>query len=213
MTKAVSHIELCNIAAGAYRTDWDGGPEMISAGNVEAIHVQAVEYQVIAFRGTEFDMGDIIRDLRALPYFTAYAPEWMHAGFVKGGLKFFDESGWWDIVDDKLPMYLTGHSLGGALAIVFGALCKWRTIPPVEIVTFGAPSVGYGGGLKWHLQDIPQARYVNGADCVPTHPMAGMHTSPAIPIGPERNFKRRWVRKLPRFHDHRIAYYQRSMSQ
>jgi pimeloyl-ACP methyl ester carboxylesterase len=74
-------------------------------------------------------------------------------------------------VQDK-PLFLTGHSMGGALSVL--AACRLAKIgrPPAAVYTFGAPRVGdltfcAGYGL-------PTYRIVNCLDIVPELPLASL---------------------------------------
>jgi len=67
------------------------------------------------------------------------------------------------------PVYLTGHSLGGALATITGAVMVARGKSPAGLTTFGAPRAGFTSvGAK--LSGVPSRRFVRGIDCVPSHP-------------------------------------------
>lgn len=72
--------------------------------------------------------------------------------------------------DDRgLPLYITGHSLGGALA----TLATWY-LPGQKLAacyTFGAPRVGDTGLMNRYR--TPVYRIVNGADPVPFVPPSG----------------------------------------
>ena len=89
------------------------------------------------------------------------------------------------------PLWVTGHSLGGALAILAAWLFLRRTVPVHQVYTFGAPMVGnkdvadalnreYAGKLF---------RYVNSPDPVPLLPMLSLvandfaHCDRAMPLG------------------------------
>jgi len=76
-----------------------------------------------------------------------------------------------DEVQDK-PLFLTGHSMGGALAVLTGCRLAKMGRPPVAIYTFGAPRVGdrkFCAGYR-----LPTYRIVNGLDLVPEMPLASM---------------------------------------
>lgn len=90
---------------------------------------------------------------------------------------------------DRL-VWVAGHSLGGALAMMASWLFLKKTIAVHQIYTFGAPMVGnrdvanafkreYGGQIF---------RYVNGADPIPLLPMVSLlanefeHTEKFMPI-------------------------------
>jgi pimeloyl-ACP methyl ester carboxylesterase len=78
------------------------------------------------------------------------------------------------------PVWVTGHSLGGALAL----LAAWRLqrqfirqfIPVHEVVTFGAPMVGNAAAAHAFQREFPGKifRYVNIEDPVPLLPMVSL---------------------------------------
>ena len=195
----MDHHRLAVLSRDAYDHKTHG------VGGVEALYTIEDDVQVLAFRGTERNKKDILRDLRGFPW--KCNGIWMHSGFGKGAAKFLEGTDIHYEMFGGLPLILTGHSLGGALAVAFAALLVAEGYTPSGLVTFGAPSVGYGGALKRALSNVPQARYVNGADCVPNQPHLGTHTCKATLIGPERTFRRRWVDINDRFYDHRIDDY------
>ena len=67
---------------------------------------------------------------------------------------------------DHKKIELTGHSLGGAVALITGALMVRDEIPPAQIVTFGAPRCGR---LKI-LDQVLVTQYRHGKDIVPMIP-------------------------------------------
>ena len=67
---------------------------------------------------------------------------------------------------NEKEIILTGHSLGGAVALIVGALMVRDEIYPNQIVTFGAPRCGR---LKL-LDRVPVTMYRHGKDIVPLVP-------------------------------------------
>ncbi|NBD38588.1 MAG: DUF2974 domain-containing protein [Verrucomicrobia bacterium] len=121
---------------------------------------------VLAFRGTQTDsLADIKTDLRA--YTTKRGNEKTHTGFLDAFKKVKDT------VEQDLhalgkdyAVYITGHSLGGALALV--ATKQLQSEQFAACYTFGSPRVGnseFGDSIK-----TPIYRVVNTADIVPRLP-------------------------------------------
>ena len=76
------------------------------------------------------------------------------------------------IIEDHSPtrrVVMTGHSLGGAIAVLLAVACRHR---PVEVVTFGQPRVSRQRQLDLSLYG-PYLRVVNGSDIVPRKPWLG----------------------------------------
>lgn len=125
---------------------------------------------VLAFRGTEPKKpADIKADLHADPIeIDTQAGQRVHTGFYEA-FKAVE-----DIVKKELnqpdlqdvPLYITGHSLGGALAVIATHCLERDSL--AACYTFGAPRVGnlaFGQSLK-----PPVYRIVNAADLVPRLP-------------------------------------------
>ena len=123
---------------------------------------------LLAFRGTS-NLGHWWRDARLAPV----ADDWgvVHQGFhegleaVKGELDFFAET-----VEKRASetVWIAGHSLGGALALLAGAYLR-RTFGVVpRIMTFGQPRVGGGEFADRFAAELPGAltRVVNQSDII-----------------------------------------------
>ena len=135
-------------------------------------------YLVLAFRGTEKKVSDWLTDARCAP--TVAGQSRVHTGFLEAFTRHTDDTGRTvqQVVEEilgrpdaqadgrPLPLFITGHSLGGALALLATRLVA----PNVNgaCYTFGAPRVGnyeYFRGLK-----TPVYRVVNSSDVVPRVP-------------------------------------------
>ena len=120
---------------------------------------------VLVFRGTEATkFEDIKADLKAVT--TRQADHKIHTGFLCAFNDVRDE-----VVSevnklDGYALYVTGHSLGGALALI--ATRELDTRGLAACYTFGSPRVGsaeFGSPIK-----TPIYRVVNTADIVPRLP-------------------------------------------
>lgn len=136
-------------------------------------------YLVLAFRGTEKKVSDWLTDARCVP--TIEGRSKVHTGFLEAFTKNTNAEGKTvqqvvkqvlakeetrDGNGDPLPLFITGHSLGGALALLATRLVASNVNG--ACYTFGAPRVGnyeYFRSVK-----TPVFRIVNSSDIVPRVP-------------------------------------------
>jgi hypothetical protein len=94
----------------------------------------------------------------------------LHPGFKRCA----DET--WAVVKPRLIknywLSMTGHSLGGAIAVIVGMLAKRDGFTVSKVVTFGQPKVtNYKGAVRWDTDnDFPLTRVVHSSDSVPLVP-------------------------------------------
>jgi len=162
ITPAVRVLDAAKVCLSAYKEcTWENG------GDTQALVRVFGETVVLAFRGTEFNISDILRDLRAVPWSDPLLG-FCHSGFLKGA------RGVWPMIREVamrpgLPVVVTGHSLGGALAAITAGFMVVEGKQPAGLVTFGAPRPGFRR-LATILDGVPTWRVVNGADFCPSHP-------------------------------------------
>lgn len=127
--------------------------------------------RLIAFRGTEValtDLTDVKTDLKA-QLVPGEGDEKVHQGFLEGFNRVRDQ-----ILADlkkfggESPLYITGHSLGGALAILCTRYLGHDSHG--ACYTFGGPRVG--NLMVAEKIKTPIYRVVNAADIVPRLPPA-----------------------------------------
>jgi len=154
---------------------------------------------VVAFRGTETaKLRDLITDARLVQ--RSYSVERASGGDARGAaihdgfLEAFDSVrarvlaavddargagpraralGGGNADDGEWHIYVTGHSLGGALATLCAAelAASGRRGIRVSMVNFGSPRVGNAAFVEAYNSLVPDSiRVVNGADAVPTVP-------------------------------------------
>jgi len=70
------------------------------------------------------------------------------------------------------PLFLTGHSMGGALAVLTACRLAKMGRPAVATYTFGSPRVGDRAFCAGYA--LPTYRVVNGLDLVPEMPVASV---------------------------------------
>jgi predicted lipase len=153
----MNDLALAQLSASAYTAT-----PTFTARDIHAV----LTGNVLAFRGTTKDVLDWLTDIEVFGVRKDKQLGTMHAGFLDAGERIFT------VARGKLPPHgvtLTGHSLGGALALVVGALMCVAGKPPALIVTFGAPRVGM---LKCRkvLAHVTIREYRNGNDPVPDVP-------------------------------------------
>ncbi len=179
---------LAQLALDAYHL-----PATAAAGNFHARVSEDAGGRVIAFRGSTADPRDWLADLH---FDLAHDPQigMVHRGFLAGAralLPFLPQ--------DARATALTGHSLGGALALVIGALFVAQARPPVAIVTFGAPRAGLSEFCQL-LAAVDVRQYRRGDDPVPLVPLLPFRhvREPLIAIGRAQ---------VPAIECHRMAGY------
>ena len=143
-------------------------------------------YLVLAFRGTEKKVSDWLTDVRCVPAVEGNAR--VHTGFLEAFTAKRDAEGRTaqELVEEILDrpeagdgegrrcrLFITGHSLGGALALLATKLVA----PSVDgaCYTFGAPRVGNYEYFR-HVT-TPVYRVVNSADLVPRVPPGAFMTA------------------------------------
>ena len=179
----------------AFRKQLGVEAKLISVGNTQVYIATNDDHIVAAFRGTEAPTsieglrdwlltdavnlliqpeGDLGTDFAA----AGVTARW-HQGFMRalGDI--------WDPLFEAIaaerkksdrPVWLTGHSLGGALAVLAAWRFKRRFVPVHQIYTFGGPMVGNAETGKAIDKEYPNRifRYVNSPDMVPLLPTVSL---------------------------------------
>lgn len=153
--------------------------EFIEQGSTQAFVFHNASVFVVAFRGTEKNLGDWKTDIDAALGRVWHSPEADKIGVHSGFRKALDQV--WGKLEPLIrnataPIWFTGHSLGGALALLAAYRLQHSTLADEHsiggVYTFGQPRVGDQG---W-LENCPASlcdrifRYVNASDIVPHLP-------------------------------------------
>lgn len=132
----------------------------------------------IVFKGSD-DLNDILQDLKTIKR-CAFKDDdsSIHAGFID---ILTTEAVHEDVLRTTISilkdlpeyeLFITGHSLGGALATVFGYYISKKIEKTINIITFGSPRVG---DFKFYenfnkIQNISLLRVVNDNDIIVSLP-------------------------------------------
>jgi predicted lipase len=127
------------------------------------------DVSVIAIRGTD-TQEQWLEDFRAIAQPVAHGPWWMHQGFedVWNSIAASLQKAWDTASSANAKVYITGHSLGAALALIMGV-----QHPEAFTWTFAGPAVFSP------LHGLPPAanvvRVVNPSDLVPKVPIPPLY--------------------------------------
>jgi hypothetical protein len=123
--------------------------------------------QTIAIRGTA-NLANVMVDLDI-----EFQPDerlgiTLHNGFKSGAEAVFNDVKPWLVAG--MPVQITGHSLGGAIAVVLAMYLKHDTAMQItQVITFGQPKVTNVTGADIY-SSIPLTRVVTQKDLVPLVP-------------------------------------------
>jgi hypothetical protein len=193
---------LVNTYDSAPKSDGTDTQAFLAKNNPAATGGGAEKIAVLAFRGTEGKLADIKSDANMLPVKVNKVN--VHTGFWKG-FAVVEEAIQRDLAplrDDGYVLYVTGHSLGGALALI--ATYKIADDSTGACYTFGQPRVaGYGFAQSIRT---PTCRVVNGNDIVPRMPPSHLFhvlafISSILPI-PGQKYLTRFLEKFTRYVHH-----------
>lgn len=197
-----------------FRQDLNLHASLISVDNTQAYIAQNATSIVVAFRGSEFP-GSIdgfkdwlltnARNFLVLPegrIGTDFAAAGVGARFHRGFMEAVAEI-WQPLhsaVDEAMrtqtrPLWITGHSLGGAVALMAAWRLQQTFIPVHQICTFGAPMVGNRQASDAYKREFPGriVRYVDYNDMVPKLPTMSLlsneydHVQREIILGNDTN--------------------------
>ena len=143
--------------------------------NIQGFWCTADDVVLLAFRGTS-NPGQWLRDARFYPVKHPWGR--VHEGFQDGvadvepDLQSIDGA-----AKQARYLWITGHSLGGALALIAAARWKMAGIRS-SIYTYGQPMVGLDGFADRFAIELPGrlVRFVNQSDIVPRVPPGFSHT-------------------------------------
>ena len=206
----INHKEFIKYCSAAYAGNVDAFEnELFIKGKTkfyygDSLHKYTVEhddYYVIVFRGSE-NKFDWLND------FTFNAVDFNHTNIHQGFFCALEAELNPRLQYDK-PVYITGHSFGGALALLEANRLSECDVNVREVVTFGSPMVGamsFKENYEHQLGD-KTTRYINGDDIVPSlPPLKYYQVGKSISIGKKSS----WFNPLKYYrmiHSHHIEQY------
>jgi triacylglycerol lipase len=144
---------------------------LFNRGNIQGYWVADGEVALLAFRGTD-NLRQWLRDARIAP--TTHAWGRVHVGFHTGLAEVELDMPAFDAVAAKAKhVWITGHSLGGALAVLAAARLKMKGIDS-RVYTFGQPAMGAFDFAERFDAELPGRliRFINQSDIVARLPPA-----------------------------------------
>jgi hypothetical protein len=164
---------------------FQAAPKAVVGGvnNINACLVgKSTDGIVVAFRGTlSFDVHDLpslldwMQDFDAVPVEAAGIPGRVHSGFLRdldtvwvGTLA--EVRSLQAAAGGSLPVYVTGHSKGGAIAHLAAMRFQAAGMLPAEVYTYAAPRAGDAAFAAAYNNVISAFRYEYADDIVPHLP-------------------------------------------
>jgi pimeloyl-ACP methyl ester carboxylesterase len=151
--------------------------------DTQAVVIELPDCRIVAFRGTS-NLRDFITDAEfwreTLVVEADGADCQVHRGFLAAYESIIEELAAHLRGQPQLPLFITGHSLGGALAILAALELQRQKFPIVQVYTFGQPRVGNGAFKRlyeWSL-GAQTFRVVFEEDCIARIPHLPHFTDP-----------------------------------
>jgi len=135
-------------------------------------HVAASDSEVvIACRGTQPQhIQDLLADLDTIP--KSHGVGWVHEGFRRYARYIMDDVFDWVRANPGKDIYVTGHSLGAAMALYLTQELEYAGYKPKVLMSFGQPRLGNAAYTAQITTD--HYRFVNCNDMVTHVPSAAM---------------------------------------
>lgn len=176
LEQAVRCVELSALAyesaqEGAVRSPQYGYDEFRAiagpGGRHQLIVLRRQGLRYVAIRGTQ-GLRNWITNLAAWTVSTPYGP--VHRGYYEACTAVLPQVRAALLEEPACPAILTGHSMGGALALLTALLLEQEGVPISALYTFGQPRTGgkaFTAQVERQLA-VPYFRFVHGADALAT---------------------------------------------
>ena len=173
--KTAYYLAHCSLAAYGGPGDW---PEMLGLGDsirpfqCGAFHGFVAAQQnaaIVAFRGTA-TIGNALTDIEAALIRHDIFPGMIHCGFARASETVYPTVRvLLTALDRRMPILVTGHSLGGAMATLVSHRLAIEGFPVRAVYTYGSPRAGNRAFRDAY--QLRNYRFVNDNDLVPHLPM------------------------------------------
>ena len=183
------------VGVAAFQSALGMTARLISVDNTQAYLASDDQSLVVAFRGSQSPKSlDGFKDwlltnannLLVVPEGRAgtdFAAAGVGARFHRGFVEALGEI--WDPLSaavreaweaNERPLWVTGHSLGGAIALLAAWRFQRQFLPVHAVVTFGAPMIGNAAAAQAFEHEFPDRifRYVDVEDPVPLLPTVSL---------------------------------------
>jgi triacylglycerol lipase len=138
--------------------------------NKQACLIENGDRMVLAFRGTD-SVADWFRDMELMLSSWTWYPGRVHLGFADRAYELWEFANWASFNHlGRRPLWITGHSLGGAVATLTAVRLRAYGVKLAPMYTFGSPRVGDAAFAKCF--PLEHWRVVDGIDLVPHLPVA-----------------------------------------
>jgi triacylglycerol lipase len=164
LTAKAVYLDESDAEGWAYEQGY-GDFEFFDTAGTQAMVVASEDDCILAFRGTT-DLTDWMTNLDVFKHSFKYGN--VHEGFDDALCYVQAEIEAFTAMHSDKELYITGHSLGGALATL--ALAE---LGRGQLYTFGSPRVGDPTFSKTFKELYRSYRFVNNNDVVPRVPLTG----------------------------------------
>ena len=161
--------------------------------SAQAITVLHTDYIAVVFRGTD-EWQDWLDNINAIPTTQLFGA--FHRGFYQSVMDLWtaiEKSVAAARKEKKRPVWFTGHSLGGAMAVIAGAIYVYEDRPFSGVYTFGQPRCMDREAARYYRCEGAAARtyrFQNNNDIVtrvPARVMGYSHVGSCIYISEEKS--------------------------
>ena len=155
----------------------------ITEYDIDVIYLEENKQQIIAIEGTS-SINHILSDMNIFKSKDKRLNIKLHSGFAKIARKIY--SSLFHIIKTRKPIVITGHSMGGAVALILGMYLQESCYEIKNIITFGQPKVTDREGAEKY-KSLNLIRVVHDEDIVPSLPPITVSTlfNPYIHFGDE----------------------------